>query len=522
VAPYDPSFREFPADQILAPRQLKALLARVQMERARAKVANMFPEELLDAVRKEVLEDLSEETRQQIRDIAADVAATNGPPRTQAEKTQMIKDVRDRLQNEMPDAWRQLSDASEKKRETFEQIQKLVPEFGQKMPGGFSERTTGNGETITLDPDGSPSLDALLEEFMRGDAEPRARNDRTGNGTGGNSGTGGNNGTGGNSGSSGISGIGSENTRRIIERLRLDGRQTTLADRPDTNPTSGERGSNPRDPSETSNELSHRGDDPPGATEELPTMERRPNMTMAERFNRMVKDVSDRTNAAETKRKSKSGESKLGGFKPYFDRLSKSLQSSMNDSFAQSTDEQRSRSRGRNRSRRNNDGSFLGLSRRDHQPPPTPSDHSLGEAIAPLFLFLAAIGALLFIRNRSVLLQGADRYLGQFSKTRRRPISHRRPEGLVEAVDQLVLSQFDMEAAIWNHTQIQVALNSVKPDLGSDIQQMMAMYKSDRYSPDSQGKSSSEPNHAVRSLLDNLYSAFAEQQPRRDEREQVK
>lgn len=485
----DPSFREFPEDQVLAPRELKALLARVQMERARAEVARMIPEELLQAVREEVLEDLPEETRLKIIDIAQDVAATNGTPRNRQEQAEMIEAVRQRLQTEMPEAWDELASANEMNRETFERIRKMVPQLAENGLNGRGQGENGNGPTLTLDPNGSGSIDNLLNELISQHAQQGIR--RTGA-----------------SGNGRSNGSSSDSTRRIIEQLMRDERQTTLANH--DNQSSNSRTSS-RDPLRSNSNEQNALAEQRAAAEPPPSMKDRTDLTMAQRFNRMLKDVSDRTSDV-TPKKSKNGKSDLGGLAPYFDRFSKSIQSSVNNSFAKSA--RRSLSRRRSDSRGSRDSSsFLGLGDRAHgSPPPTPPKYSLGEVAVPFFLLLSALVAWIFIRNRSVLLQGADRYLNQFSQSHRQARGAE-PSGLVAAVDTLVLREFDAEASIWNHSQIQTALNSVKPDLQTDIVQLMKMYKFARYSPEPATTTTQETR--ARSLLDALYAALASERDQR-------
>jgi hypothetical protein len=76
-----------------------------------------------------------------------------------------------------------------------------------------------------------------------------------------------------------------------------------------------------------------------------------------------------------------------------------------------------------------------------------------------------------------------------------------------------VLREFDAEASIWNHSQIQTALNSVKPDLQTDIVQLMKMYKFARYSPEPATTTTQETR--ARSLLDALYAALASERDQR-------
>lgn len=443
----------------------------------------MVPEELLQALRKEVLADLPEETRLKIMDIAQDVAATSGTPRNQQESMEMIEKVRERVRTEMPEAWRDLSTVGEKNRETYERLQKIVPELARNSPNGFSQRTGGNGGTLTLDPDGSPSVDKLLSELLSQSAQGRGRLPSSRNGNG--------NGTG--------TGTGRNSTQRIIEQLMRDDRQTQLARQ---SPTGSATHTNTPPRRDNPSDARHQSQQAKPA----PTMKDQSNLTMSERFNQMLKDVADRTNQSDS-HATKRNKSKLGGFEPYFDKFSKSIQESVNDSIAKSTN----RSRSRRGTRSNERESFLGLARRDRgQPPPTPPKYSLSEVAVPFFLLLTSLMVWLSIRNRAELIQGADRYLSQFSQTRRQQVRGTRPDGLVEAVDELVLRQFDAEATIWNHSQVQAALNTAKPDLRGDIRQLMTIYKSARYSP--QPSADTRQSTQTRSLLDKLHEALAEGQ----------
>lgn len=493
----DPSFREFPEDQVLPPSELKAMLARVQMERARAEVARMIPEELLQAVREEVLADLPEETRLKIIDIAQDVAATNGNPRNRQEHVEMIEEVRQRLQSEMPEAWDELASANEKNRETFERLQKMVPQLAENGRNGNGAGRNSTG-SFTLDPSDSASIDNLLNELISQSGQPGSGQPGSGQPGSGRAGTSGN-------------GRGSRDSRnsrrRLIEQLMQHERRRTInqGDRPADSPTQ------PREPRSNSNA---QNDVPsPQAAEPPPSMKDRTDLTMAQRFNRMLKDVSDRTNEA-TPKKAKRSDSDLGGLEPYFDRFSKSIQSSVHESFVKSAQRSSGRRRSGGSSNSRDRSSFLGLGSRDNgAPPPTPPKYSLGEVAVPFFLLLSALVAWIFIRNRSVLLEGADRYLNKFSSSHRETRDGELPSGLVAAVDTLVMREFDAEASIWNHSQVQTALNSVKPDLKNDIVHLMKMYKSVRYSPDLATTTTQETR--ARSLLDSLYAALDSERDQR-------
>lgn len=441
----DQSFREFPAEQVLGPHELKALLDRVQLERAQARVANMLPQELADALRNEMIGNLSEETRKKIARIARDVTNRRGVPRNSEETAAVIEEVRDRLRTEMPEVWNELSVATERNREVTRRIGDMISD------GNRGNTTIRLGPSNPLTPDGANAVDKLLSDLLQ-----RERNRRNG-------------------------GPGAFDTgpqrlpNYLIEQLNRE-RQRSNQPRRDGRSNQNESSMSAGVPNRPRDDSGQRTAE---SSPEAPTMQQGTGRSMAERFNRMVEEVTER--AAAGRDDGRTGRGSVGGLQPYLDRLSTSLQSSINDSVQRSVDRRSRRSADRGNGRSNSRGSLF--SYRDMgQPTPPPAER--GQIAVPLFLLVFLLLVLATLRFRKSIVEGVERFL---------PVGPRegRPEDLpihgcddiIQTLDRLVLCYYDEEAARWNHSEMQAALEVSQPGLRNDIQHLIAAYKTARYAP---------------------------------------
>lgn len=461
----DRSFREFPADQVLAPDQLRAHLLRIQSERARDRVSRMVPSQLQEALRKEIIADLPEETIREIAEAYREVRRERSLSDDQSSRA-TLEAVRERLQKESPETWKQLEAAGRKQQENLKELWKFLP--AESTHGSFprDDNSRAIGDETVLE-----AAESLLEGATK---SPRG-NRQNGNSRRGSDlsdlarqlrrgGTGGSQSPFGPSSSMPFQDQGGSGSSTRAQALP-GADDWSLVDR-DRNSEIG-AGQN--------GQANQNGAGPPNGAN--PTTKKQPKkMSIAARINKKAQEVSLRAAAAGgTRSKNKS----LARLQPFLNGMTKSLQESINDSFTQSPKDRRSS----NRIRRSKLPSLF-------QPRPASSDGPGSPSSAPpgllasflplLIVMLLGAGYFAF-RNRTTLLATADQYLTQFSKPAGTRAEFAFTNELVAGLDELVVRQFEPAAKTWNHSQVQTALVDFVPQSTSEIDQLIETYKSVRY-----------------------------------------
>jgi hypothetical protein len=111
-------------------------------------------------------------------------------------------------------------------------------------------------------------------------------------------------------------------------------------------------------------------------------------------------------------------------------------------------------------------------------------DLNSSQTAVPMLLLVFLLMVIAVLRNRQSIIQRVERYLPARMQARGPRTSRiHGGEDIIQELDRLVLWHFDVEAARWNHSEMQTALELSQPRLQSDIRQLIAAYKAARYSP---------------------------------------